>query len=54
MPPFGMVEYWNIGEMGLGILQYWIHSKIHIYVKFKIDNFLLKPTIPSFHYSIIP
>ena len=23
----GMMEYWNIGKMGLGVLKYWISSK---------------------------
>jgi len=26
--PIGMVEWWNIGKMGLGILQYWVNGKI--------------------------
>jgi len=47
-----MVEYWNIGKMGLGVLQYWVNGKIRNVVKFKIDGIHLKPTIPSFHYSI--
>jgi hypothetical protein len=29
-PSIGMVEYWNIGKMGLGKLQYWINGKIHL------------------------
>jgi len=24
----GMVECWNIGRMGLGILLYWVNAKI--------------------------
>jgi hypothetical protein len=35
-----MVEYWNIGKMGLEILQYWINDKIHLGAKVKMDNFL--------------
>jgi hypothetical protein len=25
-----MVECWNIGKMGLGILQYWVNGKIRL------------------------
>jgi hypothetical protein len=28
--PIGMVECWNIGKMGLGILQYWVNGKIRL------------------------
>jgi hypothetical protein len=24
--PIGMLECWNIGKMGLGILQYWVNG----------------------------
>jgi len=24
--PIGMVEYWNIGKMGSGILAYWVYA----------------------------
>jgi hypothetical protein len=49
-----MVECWNIGKMDLGILQYWVNGKIRFELKVRIDKILQKPTIPSFHYSIIP
>jgi hypothetical protein len=49
-----MLESWNIGKMGLGILQYWVNDKIRHDFKVKMDNFILKPNIPYFHYSIIP
>jgi hypothetical protein len=26
--PIGMVECWNNGIMGLGIMQYWVNGKI--------------------------
>jgi hypothetical protein len=28
--PIGMVEWWNIGKMGLGILQYRVNGKIRL------------------------
>jgi len=48
------LEYWNIGKMGLGKMQYWRHGKIYLLIILKMDNFLWKPIIPSFHNSIIP
>jgi hypothetical protein len=41
--PSGMMEFWNIGKMEKSILT----------LKFKME-FPFKPTIPSFHDSIIP
>jgi hypothetical protein len=38
--PIGMVECWNIGKMGLGILQDWENGKIRLAIKFKMDNIL--------------
>jgi hypothetical protein len=49
--PEGMVEYWNIGKMGLGFrlvglmdserkLQYWVNGKSRLTLKFIIDNIL--------------
>jgi hypothetical protein len=35
-----MVECWNIGKMGLGILQDWENGKIRLAIKFKMDNIL--------------
>jgi hypothetical protein len=35
-----MVECWNIGKMGLGILQYWVNGKIVLRIKSKMDNIL--------------
>jgi hypothetical protein len=49
-----MVEYWIIGKMGFGILQYWVNRKIGLDLKVRIDKILQKPTMPSFHHSIIP
>jgi hypothetical protein len=31
-----MLECWNIGKMGLGILKYWVNGKIRLDDKFKI------------------
>jgi hypothetical protein len=31
--PIGMVEFWNIGMVGPGILLYWVNGKIHDYDK---------------------
>ncbi len=28
--PIGMLECWNIGKMGLEILQYWVNVKIRL------------------------
>jgi hypothetical protein len=52
--PIGMLECWNSGIMGSGIMQCWINGKIHINDKIKMANILLKTNIPSFHHSIIP
>jgi hypothetical protein len=49
-----MVEWWNIGKLGLGILPYWIDSNIRLDLIVRTDKILQKPNIPSFHYSIIP
>jgi hypothetical protein len=35
--PTGMLEYWNIGMMGLGISEEWVHGIIRLTMKFKID-----------------
>jgi hypothetical protein len=35
-----MVECWNNGIMGLGILQYWVTGNMHLEDKVKIDNIL--------------
>jgi len=52
--PIGMMERWNSGLMGSGIMQCWINGKIRIHDKIKKANILLKTNIPSFHHSIIP
>jgi len=49
-----MLECWNIGKMGFGILSCWVNGNNRFGDKIKMDNILLKTTIPSFHYSIIP
>jgi len=35
-----MVEYWNIGKMGFGILQYWVNAEIFLTTKFEVVEFL--------------
>jgi hypothetical protein len=54
--PIGMLEFWNIGIMGSGIMQYCINGPATggIDDKTKMVNILLKTNIPSFHHSIIP
>ena len=51
-----MVEYWNIGKMGFGILEDWVNGVIVLTIKLKMDNILQKThdsIIPQFHYSMI-
>jgi hypothetical protein len=50
----GMVERWNTGKIGLGILQYWVNVNIGHALKLRTDKFPQEPNIPSFLYSIIP
>ena len=45
----GMLEYWNIGKMGFGILECWVNGIIVLTIKLKTDD-ILKIT----HYSIFP
>jgi len=52
--PIGMLEYWNIGKMGFGILECWANGIIVLTIKQKLIISFKKLTIPSFHYSIIP
>jgi len=47
----GMVEYWNIGKMGLGIRQDCLIGNIRLDLKVKTDKILQKP---QFHRSTIP
>jgi hypothetical protein len=35
-----MVEYWNIGKMGFGILGGWANGIIVLTIKLKMDNIL--------------
>jgi hypothetical protein len=49
-----MVEYWNIGKMGFGKLEGWVNGVIVLTIKIKWIISFKKPTIPSFHNSIIP
>jgi len=35
-----MVEYWNIGKMGFGILAGWVNGVIVLTIKLKMDNIL--------------
>jgi hypothetical protein len=48
-----MVEGWNIGKMGLVVLQYRVNDKTRPDLNARIAKILQKPTIPSLHYSII-
>jgi hypothetical protein len=50
----GMVECWNIGILGLGILSYWLNGNIRLDLNVRTDKILQKPIIPPFHYSIVP
>jgi hypothetical protein len=51
-----MMEYWNSGIMGSGIMQCWIDGPATdgIDDKNKMAHILLKTNIPTLHYSIIP
>jgi hypothetical protein len=51
-----MMEQWNSGKMGSGIMQCWSNGPATggIDDKIKIANILLETNIPAFHYSIIP
>jgi hypothetical protein len=51
-----MMEQWNSGIMGSGMMQCWINGPAigGIEDKIKMVNILLKTNIPSFHHSIIP
>jgi hypothetical protein len=49
-----MMEQWNSGVMGSGIMQCWINGPATggIDDKIKMAIILLKTNIPAFHYSI--
>jgi len=51
-----MMEQWNRGIMGFGMMQCWINGPATggIDDKIKMVNIILKTNIPSFHPSIIP
>jgi hypothetical protein len=51
-----MMEQWNSGIMGSGIMQYWINGPATggIDDENKMAKILLNTNIPSFHHSIIP
>jgi len=51
-----MMEQWNSGILGSGMMQCWINGPATggIEDKIKMVNILLKTNIPSFQYSIIP
>jgi hypothetical protein len=51
-----MMEQWNSGVMGSGIMQCWINGPATggIDDKIKMAIILLKTNIPAFHHSIIP
>jgi hypothetical protein len=51
--PIGMIECWNIGKMGIGVLQYWVIDYFRLDLKVRTDKIFQKPTIPSFYYSRI-
>jgi hypothetical protein len=50
----GMVKHWKIEVTRLGDWIVGLMAVIALTGKCKMDNILLKPIIPSFHYSIIP
>jgi hypothetical protein len=43
--PIGMLEYWNIGKMGFGILECWVNGIIVLTIKLKMDDILLNTKI---------
>jgi hypothetical protein len=45
-----MVECWNIGKMGLEVMQYWKMAKAVITIKLK---WMMSFENPLFHYSMI-
>jgi len=51
-----MLEYWNSGVIGSGIMPCWVNGPAtgRISDKIKMANILLKTNIPSFPHSIIP
>jgi hypothetical protein len=46
-----MVEYWNTGTMGYGIMRYWENGNICRSHAAKMDNIISNPV---FHLSNIP
>jgi len=34
--PIGMMEWWNNGTMGFGIMQCWVNGKIYVEDKIKL------------------
>jgi hypothetical protein len=52
-PLTGMMEYGNIGKIGLGILQNWVSRAIQLSDKIYNGSCPFeKPNIPLFHHSI--
>jgi hypothetical protein len=51
-----MMEYWNSGILGSGVMQCWINDPVTDGTKDKIKMayILLKTNNPAFHHSIIP
>jgi hypothetical protein len=51
-----MMEQWNSGIIGSGVMQCWINGPATggIDDKIKMAIILLKTNIPAFHHSIIP
>jgi len=50
-----MLECWNIGKMGSGIMRFWVNGKICVEDKTKNGSYPSKnqySIIPTFHYSI--
>ena len=54
-PPIGMMECWNIGKSGFGILECWVNGppKAELENLERIISFE-NPSIPALHYSVIP
>ena len=55
--PIGMMEYWNSGIMGFGIMQYWFDDKICVGDIIKNGYLPFDPPwrtiLPALHYSMV-
>jgi hypothetical protein len=48
LAPIGMVECWNNGIMGSGIMQYWVNGKIFVEDKIKNSKYPFKNQLSNF------